>query len=341
MDGPDDIALVFAALERIPERGFFTKERAQRDVAEEIAYQLMAHRDWIRPHVERLVRVYNDLHLTFDWLCLLMENAPGSLIAHLVDRHLDDLDDYPTRTLLMASRTPSAMATVATTARSHPPTERDLRDLGFHLPSEGPAEPRFVVERRALLLLSDSDPATAAHSVGLPLAEVAAPSETAITFHYWSVTPSAFPSLPQWQGRAHLVSVRDFTGWVMWASAGHDGRLTLIRHEHDDDHSLDDLNERLDDEAKAPQPAGAAELVPFDDRLIYANMHIEMTPGFVGVIGGPPMGLAPSPLCVRCGRLMFHIGWTGHTPRAYGDGFRSLFICEDCRISATLATLWN
>ena len=35
MNGPDDIGLLFAALERLPERGFFTEERAKREVAEE------------------------------------------------------------------------------------------------------------------------------------------------------------------------------------------------------------------------------------------------------------------------------------------------------------------
>ena len=130
--------------------------------------------------------------------------------------------------------------------------------------------------------------------------------------------------------------------------------MRLIRHEHDDDHSLDDMNEMLDQ--ATPQPVGAVTLLPFDDRLVYANQHVVMTPGVVGVMGGPPMGgpmggmggpmgggpmgLAPTPDCVQCGRLMFHVAWVDQGS-AYGDGFRSLFICEDCRISATLATLWN
>ena len=98
------------------------------------------------------------------------------------------------------------------------------------------------------------------------------------------------------------------------------------------------MSEMLD--LATPLPACAVTLLPFDDRLVYANQHVVMTPGVVGVMGGPPMGLAPTPDCVQCGRLMFHVAWADQGS-AYGDGFRSLFICEDCRISATLATLWN
>jgi hypothetical protein len=338
MNGPDDIGLVFAALERLPERGFFTKERAERDVAEEIGYQLVVHPDWVSAHVERLVRDHGDLGLTFDWQCVLMRGASPALLDLLLECHARDPDDSTTRWLLMASRAPQAMAVIADTARMHQATRKDLRDLGFHLPPTGPAEPRFVAERHALHYLPGSDSTSAEHAIGLPLDEVAASGEDAITFHYLSVTPSAVAGLPPWPGRAHLVSVRDFTGWVLWAAAEPDGRLRLVRHEHDDDHSLDDLNEMLD--LATPQPTGAVTLLSFDDRLVYANQHVVMTPGVVGVMGGPPMGLAPTPDCVQCGRLMFHVAWVD-LGSAYGDGYRSLFICEDCRISATLATLWN
>jgi len=53
MERPEDIELVFDALRRVPSRGFFTKDRAQREVAEEVGYQLLVHPDWIVPHVAR------------------------------------------------------------------------------------------------------------------------------------------------------------------------------------------------------------------------------------------------------------------------------------------------
>src|SRR5687768_2379543 len=108
MDGPADIELVFGALERLGERGFFTKERAENDVAEEIGYQLVVHPDWVRPHIGRLVREHGGLGLTFDWQCLLMQDASDELVDHLLERHRRDPDDWQTRWLLMASRSEAA-----------------------------------------------------------------------------------------------------------------------------------------------------------------------------------------------------------------------------------------
>ncbi len=341
IEGPADIELVFAALERLGERGFFTKERAQGDVAEEIGYQLVVHPDWVRPHVDRLVREHGGLGLTFDWQCLLMQDAPADLVESLLEWHRADPDDWETTSLLMASRSDPAMAALALTARSHEATRRNLRALGFHLPLDGPAEPRFSVACHALRFVPGSDAMAAAHAAGLPLDRVRAPGASDITFHYLSVSPALVPDLPAWEGQAHLVSIRDLTGWVHWATVESDGRIRTARFEHDDDHSLDDLNDRLDDDAAEPQDAGAVEVLPFDDALTYSNQHVLSTPDVIGVIGGPPMGLAPAPECVECGRLMFHVAVIDPSVRRYGDRFRTLFICEDCRVSATLATLWN
>jgi hypothetical protein len=342
MERADDIELVFAALERVAERGLFTRERALDDVAEEVGYQLIVHPDWVRPHVERLVRDHGTLGLTFDWQCVLMDDVPETLLEHLLAAHHRNRDDETTRLLLMASRTPTAMEALAETAREHGPTRRDLSDLGFDLPERGPARQRFTIERRALRFVPGSDALSAPHAVGLPLEQVVAPGEAAITFHYLSVTPAEFAELPVWRGQAHLVSVRNVAAWTAWTKATADGRVRLVDlRRHDDDHSLDELNYQLDEAAAMTQPAGAVELLPIDDQLTFANQHVELTPDVIGVLGGPPLGLGPTPSCVECGRLMFHIGETGHSVREYGEGFRSLFICESCRISATVATLWN
>ena len=36
-----------------------------------------------------------------------------------------------------------------------------------------------------------------------------------------------------------------------------------------------------------------------------------------------------------------HLATVEHHVREYGDGFRSLFLCEDCRMAACNATGWN
>jgi len=84
-----------------------------------------------------------------------------------------------------------------------------------------------------------------------------------------------------------------------------------------------------------------AELRLYDDELVYSNGHILMTPGVVGTTGGPPLGLYPNPCCPSCGRLMLHVATVEHLVREYGDGFRSLYLCEDCHTAACNATGWN
>ena len=340
MESPDDIGLVFDALRRIPERGFFTRDRAQREIAEEIAYQCLVHPDWIRPHVAQLVRLGAVAAMDFEWQCRLMDLAPDALIADLIDGLRGD--GVPEAIdLLLASRHPAAMAEVADIAQRHPGMKTRLRDRGFHLPPEGPAVPRFTTEQCGVKLMPDAPAVGAAHAVGLPLAAVVAPGDDRITFHYASLTPAALSTVPAWDGQAHIIAVRSFTGWTAFTAADQAGRLSVVDIRFDNDRSLDDLVDVLDDAAVLPQVSAAVELLPYDDQLTYANQHPFVTAGVFGVLGGPPMGLSPAPECPKCAKLMFHVAYVDTSVREYGDGFRSLFICEDCRVSATLATLFN
>ena len=38
---------------------------------------------------------------------------------------------------------------------------------------------------------------------------------------------------------------------------------------------------------------------------------------------------------------MFHVVSVQHHIRGYGDGWRSLFVCEDCRLVTCNGTGWN
>lgn len=342
MATPDDIGLVFDALRRIPERGFFTKDRAQREVAEEVGYQLLVHPDWIRPHVSALVREGGAVAMDFAWQCMLMEDAPADLIEELIGRTKSDDSSRLTIDLLLASRQPQALSAVAERAARDPQTARESRDLGFDPNQAGTLVPRFAIERMALRLLPETLPEGSLHAVGLPLEEVVAPGEGRITFHHLSVTPNAFPALPAWDGQAHIVAPRHWPDWTLHGEPDELGRLRVIGIDLGDDRSLDDeLADKLDEAAMTEPVSAAVELAPFDDALTYANQHPLLTPNVIGILGGPPMELAPAPSCSSCSRVMFHVGWTDTHTREYGDGFRSLFICEDCRTSATLATLWN
>jgi hypothetical protein len=86
---------------------------------------------------------------------------------------------------------------------------------------------------------------------------------------------------------------------------------------------------------------GAAELRPYDADLVYCNGHIQLTPGVVGTAGGPSIEIYANPSCPSCGRLMFHVASVENHIREYGDGWHSIFICEDCRMVSCNATGWN
>ena len=96
------------------------------------------------------------------------------------------------------------------------------------------------------------------------------------------------------------------------------------------------------EEQAAEARCGGLELRPYGDEHVYCNTHVFTSEGVVGVLGGPPaFGPIAPPTCFRCQRLMFHVLTVTHHVRSYGDGFRRLFSCEECRALATQATLWN
>lgn len=135
MARPEDVELVFGALRQVPARSFFTRDRALREVAEEVSYQLLVHPDWISPHVDALVREGVAAAMNFDWLCDLMEHASAGLIAETADRARADEKDDAATTLLLAARPPDAMTVIADLARSRIGVRRDCRSFGFEVPA--------------------------------------------------------------------------------------------------------------------------------------------------------------------------------------------------------------
>jgi len=66
-----------------------------------------------------------------------------------------------------------------------------------------------------------------------------------------------------------------------------------------------------------------------------------LTPSVMGDVGGPPIGLYPNPHCLSCQKLMFHLSTVVSDVREYGEGFRSLYLCETCGLVASHASPWN
>ena len=114
----------------------------------------------------------------------------------------------------------------------------------------------------------------------------------------------------------------------------------IVNDEYDDDGEIEEMQRGLR-KREPGKERGFVTLRPYDDRLVYCNGHIHRTEGVEGTAGGPPIGLYPNPICPACNRLTFHAFTVTDEIRSYGDGWRSLFVCEDCYIVACSATSSN
>jgi hypothetical protein len=235
---------------------------------------------------------------------------------------------------------------------------RDEFDLvGVWVPPTGPAEYRFSPQRQLVRV----EPVTAGelvmvdHPIGLPLDEVLAdPHASPVTWHYLSIRLDAVPGLPPWPApRAHLVGPRAIWDWTLTSRIDTRGRYRdeVVEFEEAEE---PDVEEGLAEQEAEGGPVAQARLLPYDDNLVYSRGLVEFSPDAagpagaepedrypVGTAGGPPRGVYPNPHCPTCGRLMFHVITVEHHIRDYGDGWRSLFLCEDCHVASVNATGWN
>jgi hypothetical protein len=290
---------------------------------------------------------------TFQTWLYLLRGASEDCVEHLACRLSDNpaSPGAPTRILedmLAAICTPAALQTLAERVRRFGGGE-DVANKGFWIPPDNtPVEPRFTPLRQAAQLQPFVGALDALiicpHPVGLPVATVMSdPNTRLVTWHYCSFSLDAIAGLPQLGvTRLHLVSPPLFGAWTLWCDLTSDGRYahpTLSPSTGTDSEEMQELLQEAIDRKDTDQ--GQLMLAPFDDRLVYSNGHVFLTPGVEGVVGGPPIGLYPNPCCPSCGKLMFHVATLNSSVRRYGDGFRSLFICEVCEGAACHATGWN
>jgi len=282
------------------------------------------------------------------WLYFL-RGAPDSCVEDLLQRLSETSKSASIlQDMLAAIGTPTALQALAGYARASDKAT-ELANMGFWIPPKtGPAVPRFTLERRAAQLQPFDGPLEdllgLPHPVGLPLTAVMHdPDQQVVTWHYCSFTVGSIAGLPPVNAtRLHLVSPPLFDVWTVHSALDTDGRYTQPTLSPDtevDQPEMEDLREM----AITRQEVGRGQLIllPFDDELIYCNGHVELTPGVKGTVGGPPIGLYPNPFCPSCGKLMFHITTLRDGVRQYGDGFRSLFVCEECERVASHGTGWN
>ncbi len=355
----NDVQQVFEMGLRLSERelGRSRYEDYVRDLADHLFYVSAIHPEHFRSLQEAVVAVPDERLRTFDltfptWL-YLMQDAPDACVEQLARRlapagQIPPMAEFALEQMLASICTPAALEALAAYAERSG-KHQELEDLGFWMPpATAQAVPRFTRERRAVRVERFDGTvdrlASMPHPVGLPLSTIVAdPSQDTIVWHYCSFALADIAGLPPVSAkRLHLVSPPLNSDWTLFckvAEGNHYAEPTLVTSTEIETEEMSDM--RAEAQERASEDTGHLTLLPYDDQLVYCNGHTELTPGVVGDVGGPPIGLYPNPSCPTCGKLLFHVATVTKDIREYGDGFRSLFVCEDCQIAASHATMWN
>lgn len=319
-------------------RTFLTEDwRIASDIGDHLLYLSAVHPEWFAPYRELAVtELYERLPMNLEVAAVLLPGIDGAVLGPLCDQVRADPKDRSAMELLAGTADPEALEVVADAVRAGGST-RDAGASGIHVGATGPASWRFTASRAAIHVPAQPHHGEPDGIVGLPLCEVADDPEGVITWHYLSAPPTLVAGTPRWpHDLVHLLSPRTYW-YELYSEVGPDGRC---HHPVADDGGEPFDVHLADIEADPPPPVGVA-IRAYDGELVYRNGHILSSAGVVGSMGGPPVGLYPNPACPGCGVLMFHVATVEHGIREYGDGFRSVFICETCERTCSTGTGWN
>ncbi|MGN9919155.1 hypothetical protein [Micromonospora palomenae] len=334
--GPDDLAALMELLQR--------PDSDTRGLGDHLAFLAGTRPELFRPYQEAVITdMLERFDVSFADQCLLLGGAPDRCVEHLA-RRLRHHWSFGDAWAFAAIGSAAALSAIAEDVRNG--GDRDEYELcGIWVPPTGPALNRFSPHRRAVFLRPINQPGELAavdHPVRLPVEQVAQrPSATLISWHYLSLRHTDVPGLPPWPAdRVHLVGIRATCSWTLHAGIDDYGRYHSEAITYDEPPAAEE--EETYRSLEVPGfGLGSVELRPYDTDLVYRNGHVQLTPGVVGTAGGPPTGLYANPSCPSCGQLMFHVVSVENRIREYGDGWRSLFICEDCQTVSCNATGWN
>jgi hypothetical protein len=338
VETPEDVARLVDLLATAAE-----DDKLSRVLGDHFSYLAATHPEWFTPYRELVltqrVRRFNG---NFGDFRILFGGASDDCVDHLLGKLRDGWSVWEGWALASIG-TEAAMTAVADWVRAG--GERsDLEELGVWVPPTGPAQYRFAMERKAVFRRSLDDPAelaTVDNPVGLPLADVLRdPEHSPVTWHYVSLRVDQLPGMAKWPvPRVHLVGPRANWDWRLTAAFDEQGRYHGETAQIEDPDPEDE--EYLRGEEEYGGNYGAVYLRPYDADLVYCNGHIQLTPDVVGTAGGSPLGVGRAPHCPTCTRLMFHVASVTHHVRDYGDGWRGLFVCEDCQLVTCNANGWN
>lgn len=379
LETSEDVANLVAALRAVKDEPASSKRGdLARDLGDHLAYLAGTRPELFAPFRDEVLQLPREdrehVSARFATLAVLMAGASDASADHLARELEKTPADFHLPYLLASIGTAHALQCAADHARKHDKVDA-YRRMGIQVGREGPAQPRFTVSRRAVFkrpLEPGERLEGCRHPVGLPVAEVLRRTSM-VTWHYLTLALEDVPGLPPLATkRLPLVSPRENWGWTLFLEIDPQGGVTPTRVV--DDHGKDlrpslrrmntlhlfprklaelwlavtfeddcvlDFDEGLRDREREGGDQAKLELRPYDAELTYCNGHILSTEGVVGTAGGPPIGIYPPPSCPTCARQMFHLLSVTHHVRDYGDGFRSLFACEDCGVAACQATSWN
>ena len=310
--------------------------RLRDDIADCLFYVSATNPEWAAPYADE---AFTDLqHAIIPGLAtasLLFGHATDATADAVAERLAAVPTSWNELTRLAAIDSDHARQRFADHVRGHEEARQWANRLGMHVPETGPAVQRFLTHRTAI----HADEGGADAIGNLPLGEVRGTDADAITWHHLSLATSASPVLDRWPFEwLHLVAAR--TAWFeLQADAQPDGRLAAASVEVRDGLFDDGLLDAEHERDAAPISSTNFRIQPFDASHTYTNGHIYNTPGVVGVVGGCPVGLDPTPVCSRCEVLMFHAATI--EVRDYGEGFRSVALCDECRRVGITGSGWN
>ena len=352
INSAEDVRVLFEvgrslSLER---HGKLSIESYRRDLSDHLYYVGALCPWYFRPLQEVVTQLPASELVNFQWVLpsdwfYLLQDAPDSCVDHLVVR-LDSAAEsdrpivYQLEGILAGICTPYALRAMAHYATTSDKRQR-FQDLGFWIDDAGnPAVPRFMRQRQAIRLqLRDGtvdDAVGWANPVGLPIAAIVNNlKQKKLAWHYCSFDLRLLDGMPTLGiSRIHLASPPYWTGWMAFCAISPEGLYDPFEVTRGDEDEIVSTREMWED-AKRDEARGRGylELLPYDDELIYCNGHTMLTPGVVGDIGGPPIW-GSVPACPRCGKTMFFVTCVDRKVREFGDGWRNLYVCEDCMVAA-------
>ena len=358
VDSVEDVRALFDVGRSLsPKRqGTLNIESYRRDLLDHFYYMGAVCPQYFRPFQQAVAELPDDELINFDfsaqiWLYLL-QDAPDQCVDHLMAR-LSGTDANSLRVIsiledMLAGICSSyALEALARYAATPDKRRRFGEEMGFWIADDGsPAVPRFTRQRHALRLHTREGTAAEVarwtNPVGLPISAIVSNSkQKRLVWHYCSFDLRLLPGIPDLGvSRIHLVSPPFLTAWAVFSSITPDGRydpFQVVRDDVDDVVPLKEMRAMAKrDEATG---RGYLELLAFDDQLTYCNGHPMLTPEVVGEVGGPPTGPESIPVCPKCGKTMFFVSDVVYRVREYGDGFRGLYVCEDCMVAVCQGSL--